>query len=145
MELEGKIWKDGKFWLVEIPILDAMTQGKSKKDALRMIEDAVIGLIESYFEDKSGKKLGVKAFLREDDTIGLTANDTKILLSLSLIKQREKSSSTVREVSKRLGSKSPNAYAQYEKGRLSVTLEKYEELLMAVNPFKHRHIRVGIV
>jgi hypothetical protein len=44
MELEGRIWKDGKFWLVEIPILDAMTQGKSRKDALRMIEDAVTGL-----------------------------------------------------------------------------------------------------
>jgi predicted RNase H-like HicB family nuclease len=145
MELEGRIWKDGKFWLVEVPILDAMTQGKSKKDALRMIGDAVAGLIESYFEDKSAKKLGIKAFLREDDVIGITANDTKILLSLSLIKQREKSNSTVREVSKRLGSKSPNAYAQYERGRLSITLEKYEELLLAVNPFQHRHIRVGIV
>jgi predicted RNase H-like HicB family nuclease len=145
MELEGKVWKDGKFWLVEVPILDTMTQGKSKKDALRMIKDAVDGLIESYFEDKSRKTLGVKAFFRKDNTIGITANDTKILLSLSLIKQREKSNSTVREVSKRLGSKSPNAYAQYERGRLSVTLEKYEELLLAVNPFKHQHIRVGIV
>ncbi len=46
MELQGKVWKDGKFWLVEIPSLDVMTQGKSKKDALRMIEDAVAGLIE---------------------------------------------------------------------------------------------------
>ena len=145
MELEGKVWKDGKFWLVEVPILDAMTQGKSKKDALRMIEDAVTGLIECYFENKAGKKLGVKAFLREDNVIGITAKDTKVLLSLSLIKQREKSNSTVRDVSKRLGSKSPNAYAQYERGRLSVTLEKYEELLMAVSPFQHRHIRVGIV
>lgn len=145
MELEGRVWKDGKFWLVEVPILDVMTQGKSKKDALRMIEDAVTGLIECYFEGNRRKKLGVKALLREDDVIGITAKDTKILLALSLIKQREKSNSTIREVSKRLGSKSPNAYAQYERGRLSVTLEKYEELLTAVNPFQHRHIRVGIV
>ncbi len=145
MELEGRIWKDGQLWLVEIPILDAMTQGKFKKDALRMIEDAVNGLIECYFEDKAGKKLGVKAFLRENGVIGLTAKDTKILLSLSLIKQREKSNSTVRDVSKRLGSKSPNAYAQYERGRLNVTLEKYEELLIAVSPSEHRQIRVGIV
>jgi len=122
-----------------------MTQGKSRKDALRMIEDALTGLIEGYFENKAGKKLGVKASLRGNDVIGITAKDTKILLSLSLIKQREKSNSTVRDVSKRLGSKSPNAYAQYERGRLSVTLEKYEQLLLAVNPFQHRHIRLGIV
>ena len=96
-------------------------------------------------ENKAGKKLGVKASLRGNDVIGITAKDTKILLSLSLIKQREKSNSTVRDVSKRLGSKSPNAYAQYERGRLSVTLEKYEQLLLAVNPFQHRHIRLGIV
>ncbi|HEX4840398.1 MAG TPA: type II toxin-antitoxin system HicB family antitoxin [Rhabdochlamydiaceae bacterium] len=145
MELEGKVWKDGKFWLVEVPILDAMTQGKSKKEALKMIEDSLGGLIESYFEDRSAKKLGVRAFLREDDVIGITAKDAKILLSLSLIKQREKSNSTIREVAERLGSKSPNSYAQYEKARVSVTLEKYEELLMAVNPSKHQHIRVGIV
>ena len=27
MELEGKIWKSKKFWLVEVPSLDIMTQG----------------------------------------------------------------------------------------------------------------------
>ena len=36
------------------------------------------------------------------------------MLALSLRRQREKSGSTVREASERLGSKSPNAYAQYE-------------------------------
>jgi predicted RNase H-like HicB family nuclease len=143
MEFEGRMWKDGRYWLVEVPILDAMTQGKSKKDALRMIEDAVMGLVECYFEGAIGSKLGIKAFLRADNFIGLTAKDSKILLALSLIKQREKSHATVREISKRLGSKSPNAYAQYEKGRLSVTFEKFEELIMAVT--RHRQIRVGII
>ena len=85
MELEGRIWKDGKFWLVEVPILDVMTQGKSRKDALRMIEDAVSGLIECHFEDTAGKKPGVRAFQRGDGVIGITAKDTKILLSLSRI------------------------------------------------------------
>jgi predicted RNase H-like HicB family nuclease len=80
--LEGRVWKDGKFWLVEIPILGAMTQGKSRKDALRMIEDAVTGLIECYFGDKAEKKPSVKAFLREDGVIGITAKNTKALLSI---------------------------------------------------------------
>ncbi len=42
MEMEGKIWKDGKFWLVEVPALDAMTQGKTRKEALEMVEDLVL-------------------------------------------------------------------------------------------------------
>jgi predicted RNase H-like HicB family nuclease len=145
MELEGKVWKDGKYWLIEIPILDVMTQGKSKKDALKMIEDALIGLIECYFEGKVGKNFVIKAIAREGDVVGITSNDTKLLMAFSLIKQREKSKSTVREVSERLGSKSPNAYAQYERGIVSITLEKFEELLIAVNPSGRRHIKVCIV
>ncbi len=27
MRFSGKVYKDGKFWLAEIPILDVMTQG----------------------------------------------------------------------------------------------------------------------
>jgi hypothetical protein len=31
MRFSGKIYKDEKFWLAEIPILDLMTQGRTKK------------------------------------------------------------------------------------------------------------------
>ena len=31
MRFSGKIYKDGKFWLAEIPILDAITQGNVDK------------------------------------------------------------------------------------------------------------------
>jgi transcriptional regulator with XRE-family HTH domain len=63
-------------------------------------------------------------------------------LSFSLIRQREMSKSTVREVAERLGSKSPNAYAQYERGKISITLDQYERLLQAVNPHSHPLLRV---
>jgi hypothetical protein len=33
MELQGHVWKEGKFWLIEVPALDVMTQGKTKEDA----------------------------------------------------------------------------------------------------------------
>jgi hypothetical protein len=36
MRLGGRIWKDNKVWLAEVPMLDAMTQGRSRRDALRM-------------------------------------------------------------------------------------------------------------
>jgi predicted RNase H-like HicB family nuclease len=39
MRLEGKVFRDGRFWLAEIPLLDAMTQGRTRKEALAMAAD----------------------------------------------------------------------------------------------------------
>ena len=44
MRFCGKVYKDGKFWLTEVPILDAMTQGHTRKEALAMIEDLLESL-----------------------------------------------------------------------------------------------------
>ncbi len=142
MELEGKVWKDGKFWLIEVPPLNLMTQGKSRKDAIAMAEDAILGLFECYFDSELGDDVSVTVVDYGEGVVGVTSNEPKLLLALSLIKQREKSGTTIREASQRLGSKSPNAYAQYEKGKTSISLEKYEKLLVAANPIDRRHIRV---
>ena len=143
MEMEGKIWKDGKFWLVEVPALDAMTQGETRKEALSMIEDLVFEMAKSYFKDEVEKDFAVTVIDYKKDGIGVTASDNKLFLALSLRRQREKSGSTVREASERLGSKSPNAYAQYEKGKIGISLDKYEQLLMAANPFEPRRLRIA--
>ena len=140
--MEGKIWKDGKFWLVEVPTLDAMTQGKTRKEALAMIKDLVFEMARSYFGDEIKRDFEVTVNDYKKDVIGVSSNDNKLLLALSLRKQREKSGSTVREVAERLGSKSPNAYAQYEKGTIRISLDKYEQLLQAANPFKHSLLRI---
>src|SRR5579872_7211363 len=128
MEMEGRMWKEGKFWLIAVPALDAMTQGKTRKEALSMIENWVIETAKSYFESDA-KRFKVSVTEYSKDTIGISSNDTKLFVALSLRKQREKSGSTVREASARLGSRSPNAYAQYERGKVSVSLDKYEDLL----------------
>jgi predicted RNase H-like HicB family nuclease len=143
MEMEGKIWKDGKFWLVEVPVLDAMTQGETRKEALAMVEDLVFEMARSYFKDEAGKDFVVTIVDYKKEVIGVTTNDNRLLLALSLRRQREKSGSTVREASERLGSKSPNAYAQYERGKTSISIDKYEELLMAANPFEKLRLRIA--
>ncbi len=94
MEFEGKVWRDGKIWLIEVPSLNLMTQGKSRKDALKMIRDASMGLIECYFESEVGKKFDITVIDYKKDSFGLTSNDNKLLLALSLRRQREKSGST---------------------------------------------------
>lgn len=133
MELLGKIWKDGKFWLVDVPVIDVSTQGRTRKEALMMIEDAILELLKSYFpNDVKNFHLDVVEHAKTE--IGIKASESNIMLSFSLIRQREMSKSTVRDVAKRLGSKSPNAYAQYERGKMRMTLDQYERLLGAVNP-----------
>jgi predicted RNase H-like HicB family nuclease len=49
MEIEGKIWKSKNFWLVEVPSLDAMTQGRTKAEALEMIKDLINEMLINYF------------------------------------------------------------------------------------------------
>jgi len=47
MELEGKLWKSVKFWLVEVPAIEVMTQGHSREAALKMIKNAIEGSFSS--------------------------------------------------------------------------------------------------
>lgn len=141
MELEGKIWKSGKFWLVEVPAVEVMTQGHSREEALKMIADAIEGLVDCYFPDES-KEFRVTVQEYKRGIIGVSTSNNSLMLAFSLKRQREASKSTVREVSARLGSNSPNAYARYEKGRIRIPLEQYERLLQAVNPHQNFHLRI---
>lgn len=142
MELEGKIWKSGKFWLVEVPAIDVCTQGRTRKEALVMIEDAIMELIAEYFQSNEIKGFKLQIYDYEKNIIGIKASNNNLMLSFSLIRQREMSKSTVREVAERLGSKSPNAYAQYERGKMRFTMDQYERLLQAANPYNSPILRV---
>jgi predicted RNase H-like HicB family nuclease len=140
MELEGTLHKDGKFWLIEAPSLDIMTQGHTRTEALHMIRDAIMALIETYFEPTAPFDITVTDHSK--NTIGISCTDNKLLLALSLRRQRENAGLSLREASQRLGSKSPNAYAQYERGKIRISFEQYEKLLQAVNPLRHPLLRI---
>jgi len=142
MELEGKIWKNKRHWLIEVPSLNMMTQGETKKEALEMVTDAIVEYLHYYFESSIDSSLEVTVNDYKKGVIGITSTNNKLLLALSLRRQREKSGSTVREASERMGSNSPNAYAQYERGRTRISLDQYEKLLLAANPFQHSLLRV---
>lgn len=136
MELEGKVWKDSEssWWFVEISFLDVMTQGKSRKNALEMIKDAVMELLKDSYSDLLDKQFRLTVNLYENGVIGMGASEDTLLFALGLKRQRLRSGSSIREVSKRLKSKSPNAYARYERAQARPSLEKYAELLHAANP-----------
>ena len=127
MRFEGRLWKDGQHWLVEVPALNALTQGRSREDAYEMIKDLVETMV-----DKPGFEVTVSP--GAGDVFQLGANEVRTLVALLLRRQREKSGVTLAEAAKRLHQKSRNAYARYEQGRAVPTVEKLEELLRAVAP-----------
>jgi len=83
MEFKAKIYKDGKFWLVDIPDLDAMTQGKTRKEALLMAKSLVFEMSAAYFSDEVVVDFQVNIIDYQKNSIGITANDAKLLLALS--------------------------------------------------------------
>jgi len=141
MELEGKIWKEGKWWIVEVPCLNVTSQGKTKKDALCMIKNAVFELMKSYFKGLS-KNFDITVHDYKGESFGVTSNDSNLLLSFLLIRQREESGLSIRDVAKRLSSKSPNSYAQYERGTMNFSIVQYEKLMHAINPKRTSILRV---
>ncbi len=129
MRFYGKVYKDGKFWLAEVPLLDAMTQGHTRKEAFVMVKDLLETLV-----NRSGFTVTVHPGKHGDFEV--SSNDPRGLISLFLRRQRERSGLSLSEASERLGAKSRNAYARYERGTSMPSLEKLAELYQAVAPGK---------
>ena len=127
MRFPGRIRKDGKFWLVEIPAFDAVTQGRTKREALTMAED----LIETMADVKGFR---ASAYSAGGETFEIGANRIGVLLALLLRRQRERRGLTLAQAAERLGQRSKNAYARYEQGKSMPTVEKLEQLLKAIAP-----------
>jgi predicted RNase H-like HicB family nuclease len=127
MRFSGKIYKDGKYWLAEIPILDLMTQGRTKKEAYEMVVDMLETMV-----NKEG--FSIDLYKGAKDSFEVGSSEPKHMVSLLLQRKREISGLSLSQVSSRLGTKSRNAYARYEQGRSIPSVEKLHELLHAVCP-----------
>jgi len=138
MRFQGSIYKDGKFWLAEIPILDTMTQGFTRKEALSMIKDLLVTLANK-------PDLSIEVYPGKKGNFEVSSTDTRTMTSLLLRRQRERSGLSLAEVAKRLGAKSRNTYARYERGTSAPTLEKLNELLQAVSPDRDFVLQQSIV
>jgi len=127
MRFEGRVRKDGKLWLAEVPALDALTQGRTKREALAMTAD----LIQTM---ATAPDFEITVHPQADGRFEIGANRIDVLLALLLRRQRERQGLTLSEVAERLGQRSRNAYARYEQGKVMPTVEKLEQLLQAVAP-----------
>lgn len=127
MRFEGTLRRDGKWWLAEIPLLDALTQGRSRNEALQMIADWVETMADH-------RDFRATVFPRGKSEFEVAGNDAAVMTALLLRRRREASGSSLREIADRLGATSRNAYARYETGRAVPTIEKLDELLKAASP-----------
>jgi hypothetical protein len=127
MRFQGTLHRDGKLWLVEVPVFDAMTQGRTRKEALDMIADWFMTMA-----DRKGFAVDIHPVGR--DAFEVSSSDARTMVSLLLQRQRQKSGLSLAQAARRLGAKSRNAYARYERGASVPTVEKLDELLRAVAP-----------
>lgn len=126
--LDGKIWKDRKFWLAEVPALDIMTQGRTKGEAYEMIKDA----IESHVRTEGFE---VDIIPEDADTFTVSAESPEniaLLLGLLLKRLRAKHNLSLEEMRARLGVKSRSNYAQYEKGCILPGIAQMSSFLEAM-------------
>ena len=77
MRFHGRVYQDRKFWLAEAPILDAMTQGHTRKDALVMVAD----LLETL-ANRPGFQVQVHA--GQGEAFEVSSTDTRSMISLRL-------------------------------------------------------------
>ena len=136
MRVEGSIQRSGKWWAIEVPLLGIYTQGRTRHEAFEMVRDAARMLAEDDGFDLELFSLGGERF-----EVG--CEDTAAFYALVLRRQRLARGLSLREVSERLGMKSRNAYARYEQGRAVPTIQKFAELLKAVNPSIELVVRAG--
>lgn len=130
MLIEANVQKSGKEWVIDCASFDLMTQGKTKKEAVFMLIDAVKeltegGLILEEYESKSS-------------VVSFYSNDPSKILSFSIKRLREAQGLSLREVATLAGDKSQTALARYEKyahneeaGR-KVNNEVFEKYIKAI-------------
>ena len=127
MRFEGNLVRDGKFWLAEIPLLDAATQGRTRAEALTMIAD----WLETMVNRPDFK---AEVHPRGKVEFEVSGSDAAAMTALLLRRRREASGASLRDVATRLGASSRNAYARYERGESVPTMDKLDALLKATSP-----------
>ncbi len=130
MRFAGRVFKAGRHWAIEVPILGVTSQGRTRKEAFEMIANAIEALVNK-------PDFKVEVFPGEGDYFEIGASDQAALTAFLLRRERTRSGLSLSEVSKRLGVRSPNAYARYEQGKSVPTVPKLTALLSAVSPHKN--------
>ena len=138
MKIEGKLEKKAgeKMWGVDIPDIGIFTQGRTKKEACQMAKEA-IELVVNLEEFK------VTIEPAQNNNFFIVPNHAGPIFAMILRQQRIEHGLSMRDVASRLGQSSPNSYGRYETGKNIPTIEKFDELLAAIDPGLSSILRVA--
>ena len=125
MRFVGRVFRAGRHWAIEVPILGVVTQGRTRKDAFAMIADAIEALANQ-------RRFRVEVFPGVGEYFEVGSPNVAALTALLLRRQRVRRGLTLAEATRRLGARSLNSYARYEQGRSVPSIERLNELLAAV-------------
>ncbi len=75
----------------------------------------------------------VQVYPLQQNRFELASGDSRLMIALMLKRQRQHHGLSLAQVAVKLNSSSRNAYARYEQGRVTPTVEKLAELLSAVS------------
>ncbi len=138
MKIEGKLEKKAgeKIWGVDIPEIGIFTQGRTKKEAYEMAQEAIELVVEL-----EGFKVTIEP--GQNNSFFVIPNKIGPILAMVLRQKRVDNGLSIRQVADRLGQSSPNAYGRYETGKSIPTIEKFDELLAAIDPGSSSILRVA--
>ena len=126
MRFVGRVFKVGRYWAIEVPILGVVTQGRTRKEAFEMVADAIEVLV-----NKRGFR--VEVFPGDGEYFEVGSANVAALTALLLRRERVKRGLTLSDVTKRMGARSLNSYARYEQGRSVPSIKRLSQLLAAVS------------
>jgi Helix-turn-helix domain/Putative transposase len=119
--------RGSRYWEVKIPQLGVFTQGRSERNAYAMAANALETLVGE-------KRFRVQVVPLDGGRFLIRANDSRPLIARWLFRLRADKGLSLREAAARMGSSSSEAWARYESGRASPTVEKLSELIHALDP-----------
>ena len=123
-------------WGVDIPEIGIFTQGRTKKDACQMAKEAIELIV-----NLEGFKVSIEPGL--NNNFFVVPNNTGPIFAMILRQKRIEHGLSMRDVASRLGQSSPNSYGRYENGKNIPTIEKFDELLAAIDPGLSSVLRVA--
>lgn len=127
MRFQVSIKKCGRWWCSSVAELAVHTQGRTKKDAVAMVIDAIAEL--------STDDIGRRLEFRDVGKCQIETADVAGALALMLRRLRVESGTSLRSLAARAAGKSaasPNSVSQCESGDHEPSLSKVAQLLAAI-------------
>ncbi|HEY8279369.1 MAG TPA: helix-turn-helix transcriptional regulator [Bdellovibrionota bacterium] len=136
MRIEGKVWKDGKFWVAALPVLEFSTQALKASEVEMMMVDAV----RTAMDDS---RLQVKFLKASQDVWVLEFEEAKDFVVFFLKQLRLQQGLSIEEVARRLGFRSRASYFQYEVGRREPSIGQFESIVKAMSQDAWKALKVA--